>query len=89
MSVGTPEQQAASAAQFAQAIEVSLEQTMAALKAIGERMDQYEAVTLWRAKQQWPLDDQAATWEQLVTLAKATKREPARLHTPPPVRDLL
>lgn len=54
-------------AQFIQAMEVALEQSGAAFKAIGERMDQYEAVLLFIATQPWPRDkDACPDWASLV-----------------------
>lgn len=67
-------------AQFVQAVEVALEQSGAAFKAIGERMDQYETVLLYVATQPWPRDkDVAHSWDALVQhihaeLAKGTPK---------------
>lgn len=43
--------------QFMQATETAMFETMAALKAIGERMDQHETIILWLSKQPWPQED--------------------------------
>jgi hypothetical protein len=50
-----------------------------------------QQVILWRAKQQWPIDEHL-TWDDLAALAKAPKKVPMRMKdmpAPPPVRDLL
>ena len=57
-------------AQFMQATEVALQQTMDALKATSEALERIQAIVLWLSKQQWKQENDQ-TWEGLLKAYEA------------------